>query len=103
MSYSIFLKGKLPDKNIQGMSSTELERLNFDHINLDSDVGFILCVDIEYESDAVKDYVSEFPFIPERRKMKMEAMSDMQMNRLQSIGRRFMECERVLNTLYPQK
>jgi len=94
------LLGKLPDKEISVMTEEELNGISFKDLDVDGEWGYVFCVDLGYESDRVKERISEFPFPPERRTVKVEAMSSIQLDAVRQACRNFVECERVLLTVY---
>ena len=69
----------LPLKNIQKVENPLQENLKTD---LDSDVAYILEVDLEY-SDYLHDQYKDFPLAPTKESIEEKFLSDFQLNLLE--------------------
>ena len=102
MAYPMPLTGDLPYCQITLLADLEVQAFDFG-ISCEKGVGYLFCVDLEYESEEVKNFISDLPYPQERRSLRLADVSQMQEKVFKDRDKVFSEGERVLNTLYDKK
>lgn len=75
--YSTAMCQPLPISNFKWLSKTEIKSLLFQDLSVDSPIGYILEVDLEYTNELHKKH-NEYPLCPEQFDVKYEYLSDYQ-------------------------
>ena len=95
----------LPLKKFRWLKEDEFENINWLEIDDNSEIGYILEVDLEYPK-SLHAFHSEYPLAPVRRKIQTEELSEYQKSILElmkSKGLNYKPTEKLILDLYDKK
>ena len=94
----------LPYKDFVWLTEEECATLNVLNADLDSDVGYLLEVDLHYPT-SLHDYTSDLPFAPEKSKLSEENFTEFQVNQYKEAygNQTYPGYEKLLLTLWDKE
>ena len=103
--YGTSMSEPLPLNGFKWLNENEFQLIDWSSISDESDVGYILEVDLEY-CENLHDLHSDFPLAPIKRKINTTELSDYQksiLERMNSIGINYRPTEKLILDLHDKK
>ena len=72
--YAFFMQSYLPCSDFRWLTQQEINNLDIQSIKQDSEIGYILSVDLHYPSD-IHDLTNDYPVCPEKKHVEDTALS----------------------------
>ena len=100
--YSKALSYKLAFSDYEWLSQEEMNKIDFETLSPEDDIGYIVEVDLSYP-DKIHDETADFPFCLEKMNIKEEMLSSYSQNLKNKLGVKHSVGQKLVGTLYDKK
>ena len=91
----------LPEKDFKFLSTEEIEKFEYNSVPDDSPIGYILEVDLEYDS-SLHDYYNDYPLAPDNVTIIKDDLSSYTLDLAEKLNVKVKSCQKLVCNLKPK-